>query len=147
MDLIKKKDYDKVYDTLYKNIYDENSCVMELTLKDFKYMNNKLYVFNKYFTIPGMILFYAPWCKTCKNLSDGIIEIAYSKINTFHIGSVNVENIEMRNDVLSSLAKVKYYPTIKMIQKDGSLKDYDGKLTIDNLLFYINSIIEQEYEL
>jgi hypothetical protein len=36
MDLIKKKDYDKVYDTLYKNIYDENSCVMELTFKDFK---------------------------------------------------------------------------------------------------------------
>jgi thiol-disulfide isomerase/thioredoxin len=143
MDLRKKKIFSKLYD----NMYDDNSCVLELTLHDFTYKQKKrnktLCVHHPYMKdIPGMIIFYAPWCKSCQSFSDEIIEIAYSKQNTFHIASVNVENIEHGNDILSSYAKIKYYPTLKMVQPDGSLTDYKGSKNIDNILYYINSIID-----
>jgi len=140
MNLEKKKEYSKMYD----NIYDENSCVTELTMRDFIYKDKKLYLRHKVFEgLPSLIVFYAPWCKSCQHLSDSIIEIAYLKQNTFRIGSVNAENIENGNDILCSHAKIKHYPTLKIVQSDGSLEDYKGTIHMDNILFYINTMIDE----
>lgn len=140
MNLGKKKVFSKLYD----NLYGENSCITELIWKDFTYKNKKLYLEHTLFKdIPGLIIFYAPWCKSCQSLSENIIEIAYLKQNTFRIGSVNVENIEDGNDILSSKAGIEHYPTLKIIQSDGSLRDYKGSIQMDNILFYINSMIDE----
>ena len=127
---------------LYKNIYGIEKEVPELKLSDFIYKNKKLYINSDHFSDrKGFIIFYAPWCKFCNQLSDLYIELALSNVNLFNFGAVNSENIEDGNDYLCAYANIKQLPTIKYINEDGSLEDYKHKYTADNLIYYINTNI------
>jgi thiol-disulfide isomerase/thioredoxin len=125
--------------SLYNNIFGKEKGILELTLKDFIYKDNKLYINNSYFyQNKGLIIFYSPLCKHCSNLSETLINIALSYLNLFGIGSVNTENIKDKNDYLSLYAKITKVPTIKYINEEGLLIDYPHSYTNDNFLFYIN---------
>ena len=127
---------------LNKNFYGEKVGILELTLKDFKYKNNKLYITNDYFSEKkGFIIFYAPWCQHCKKKSDLFINLALDNINLFNFGSVNYENIEMKNDLLCLYANIREFPTIKYIKSDGTLEDYKYSYDADNLIYFINTNI------
>jgi len=125
--------------SLYNNIFGEEKGILELTLKDFIYKDNKLYINNSYFyQNKGLIIFYSPLCKHCNKLSETLINIALSYLNLFGIGSVNTENIEDGNDYLSVYAKITDVPTIKYINEKGIIVDYPHSYNADNFLFYIN---------
>jgi thiol-disulfide isomerase/thioredoxin len=118
--------------------YSLEKGILELTLKDFKFTNNKLYINNKYFKdTKGFIIFYAPWCKFCNKLAPMLIDLALSNINIFEFGAVNSENIEGGNDKLCSYANISGFPTIKYIDTSGLLIDYKYEYKLDNLLYFI----------
>ena len=124
----------------YKNIYDIDFGVIELVLKDFTYVSKKLYITNEYFkNKKGFIVFYAPWCKYSKKISELIIDIALSYLNIICVGAVNIENLKDNNDMLSVYANIEKYPTIKIIGLNGILEDYNKEYNIDNLIYFINS--------
>ena len=137
---INKLNDDKL--NLYKDIYGNDKYIPELKYNDFIYKNKILYINNEYFSSKkGIIIFYAPWCSHCIKISELFIDLAYSNINLFSIGAVNSENIEEGNDKLSIYANIKYFPTLKIIDDDGSLKDYPYEYNADNLIYYINTHI------
>jgi len=98
------------------------------------YINNIIFENNK-----GLIIFYAPWCKSCKKNSELMTELALANINLFNFGSVNYENLEDKNDILCNYADIKKFPTIKYIGKNGELIDYQYEYTIDNLIYFVNT--------
>ena len=137
---INKKNNSKNY--LYKDLYGLDKSIIELKLKDFIYKNNKLYINNDYFTEnKGFIIFYTPWCKYCKKLSELLIDLALSNINIFNFGSVNLEDIENGNDYLGIYANITNIPTLKYISNDGELINYNYEYNSDNLIYYINTNI------
>lgn len=138
------KNNNNIKKTLFKDIYGEQKGVLELNLSNFIYNkdNKKLYINHDYFIDKkGLIIFYTPWCKHCKKISSLIINLALSNINLFYFGAVNTENLKDGNDYLAVYANVTKFPTIKIIDSDGSLIDYKYQYTPDNLLYYINTNI------
>ena len=125
--------------SFYKDIYGEEKGILELRLKDFKYINNKLYIKNKYFNDKkGFIIFYAPWCRHCNEISNLLIDLALANINIFNFGAINSENIKEGNDKVCIYENITKFPTIKYINNDGTLINYTNDYTIENLLYFIN---------
>ena len=134
MDIIKKNNNINKAKSLYKDIYGVEKGIIELNLSDFTYKNKILSINQN----KGLIIFYAPWCKYCKKISDLLIKLALSNINLFNIYAVNAENLEGGNDYVCTYAGIKEFPTLKYILEDGTLKDYEYEYTQDNLIYFIN---------
>ena len=119
-----------------QNLYTKYSGVIELTSDDFKMEKNRIIVINKNFKDKyGFIIFYAPWCPHCKNSVEMWSDLAIQFQHRFPIGAVNCEkkkNYEIRNK-----AKIKYYPTYKTVNKNGTLNNYKGLPQKDELIYYI----------
>jgi len=105
---------------LYKYNFDNK----KVNHKDFKKMN-------------GLITFYAPWCKHCKNMKDMWENLACTFKNQFVIAAVNVEDIDKDNGKLLKIFNISKYPTIKYVTKTGSVIKFDGIRNYDNLVYFI----------
>ena len=124
---------------LFKDIFGQEKGVLELKRADFKIKNKKIYINNDYFNEnKGFVVFYAPWCKHCLEFSTILTDLALSYMNVFPFGSVNCEDIEGGNDFLCNEFDIIKYPTLKIINNDGTLQDYIHEYTFDNLIYYIN---------
>ena len=138
----KKNNIEKIEENnIFKNIYGEEKGIIELTLSDFIYKNKKLYINNNFFNKKGFIIFYAPWCKHCNNISNLMLELADININIFPFGAVNSENIKDGNDYLCNYANILGFPTIFYINNDNLLLKYEYDYTSDNLIYFINTNI------
>jgi hypothetical protein len=71
-------------------------------------------------------------------MGDDYSELALTYKNIYPIGAVNTEDIKNNNDLLSSIANIIQYPTIKKISKDGLLENFDTEFNKNNILYYIN---------
>ncbi len=127
---------------MYEDMYDQNSGIIELKYKDFminKKTNNIQCIHPLFKDMNrGIIIFYAPWCQHCNNMYDDLIELSINYMNIFPIAVVNVEDLKNKNDELSSKANVTRYPTMKVLNKELYLEDYNNDLTKDNIIYYIN---------
>jgi len=122
-----------------KNIYGEDKGIIELKYKDFIIKNNKIFINNNFFDEnKGIIIFYAPWCSHCKQISDYLIDLALDNLNIFPIGAVNIEDTKNKNYKLTQISKIVQIPTIMYISKDGSLEKYNYDISIENLKYFIN---------
>lgn len=110
-----------------ENIYDKKSGVIELTKKDFKdgKIKNRKHA--------GLIAFYAPWCPHCRMMKEMWIELAYQFKNLFWIGAVNCE----KNRTLCIQHKIRQYPIIKYVNREGVLSDYTGSIQKDDFIYFI----------
>ncbi len=133
-----KKDDEEVI-PLYRNLFQSNNGVHELTFKDFYLDKNKLFIKNKFFPKnKGFVLFYAPWCSHCKKFKSDYENLALDYIQLFPFGAVNTENVKDENDKLRVSADVDKIPKLKIINKEGYLVDYDSNLNYDDLLYFLN---------
>ncbi len=127
---------------IFANIYGIKKGIIELTLKDFKYKNKKLYINNNYFKEnKGLIIFYSPLCIHCKKIAELLFNLAEANVNLFYFGAVNLDNIEDGNDYLGIYANITKIPTIKYIKKNKELENYQYEYNADNLIYYVNTNI------
>lgn len=127
---------------MYDDLYGQNTGIVELKYKDFTYdKKTKSLTCNhpafKNFK-KGIIIFYAPWCNHCINMYDDIIELSINYMNIFPIAVVNIEDLKNKNDILASYAYVTKYPTMKVLNKNLILENYNNDLSKDNITYYIN---------
>jgi thiol-disulfide isomerase/thioredoxin len=129
-------------DSLYKDLYGDNTSIIELKHKDFTYNKKTKSLQCKHPLFQniqrGLVIFYAPWCKHCNDMYDDLIELSINYMNVFPIAVVNIEDIQNKNDLLTIQAKVSRYPTMKVLNKDLYLEDYNNDLTKDNITYFIN---------
>jgi thiol-disulfide isomerase/thioredoxin len=136
--VIKKKEEDDII-PLYRNLFNKDNGVHELTLKDFYVDKKKLYLKNKNFVKnKGFVLFYAPWCSHCKKFKSDYENLALDYIQLYPFGAVNTENVKDENDKLRVFADVDKIPKLKVINKDGYLENFDSNLSYNDLLYYLN---------
>ena len=118
------------------NLYTKFSGVIELTSKDFNITKNKVTVINKEFEDKnGFINFYAPWCPHCKKMVEMWSDLAIQFKHKFIIAAVNCEkkeNYEIRNKL-----RIREYPTIKFVSKNGLLYNHKNGGTKDDFIYFI----------
>jgi thiol-disulfide isomerase/thioredoxin len=134
--------------TLYNDIYTYSEHVKELKgNKDFEYkvINNeeekRIKVINKLFNKKGFILFYAPWCKHCLKIDKTYDELASYYSPHYPFGSVNIEDVKNKNDILRIRAKVVKYPTLFKVTTKNTLKKIEMESDPSKLLEIINQEI------
>lgn len=117
-------------------LYSKFSGVIELNPKDFKMSKNKSILKNKNFiNKPGIIIFYADWCKHCQNSVEMWSDLALEFKNKFPIGAVQCD--AKKNEDLCIINKINYYPTIKLVNNKGELFDYKGSSNKDDIIYFI----------
>ena len=125
----------------FKNIYGEETGIIELKYKDFQINKSSIKIKNNFFdhnNYKGFIIFYAPWCKHCVELSSEFINLAQDNLYIFPIGAINIEDVKNKNDKLAQKFKIEQIPTVKYIDSKGIIKDYPYDISIENLRYFIN---------
>ena len=124
------------YESKFKDLYEIDSGVLELKYNDFIEKNKNYYLKGKNIK-EGIIIFYAPWCNHCKKMSNELKNLVSDYTNIFFIGVVNSEDITNKNDILSSIFKIKEYPTYFIIKNNKIIKLKEQFKNLDDINFYI----------
>jgi len=112
-----------------EDLYGDGSGVRELSSADFTASSDIL--LKDYIGKKGLVIFYQSWCGYCQRMSDDTKSAAQqiNKDKNF-IAAVNCG----KNEELADRVGVKSYPTIKLIGRDGSMEDYNGGRSADDLV-------------
>ena len=130
------------YKRMYGDLYENETSVVELKMKDFTYDKEHkiLRCIHPSFTPHkrGIIIFYAPWCPHCNKIYDDIVELSLNYLNIFPMGVVNIEDSDHKNELLTHYAEVTKYPTMKILDAEMIVRNYNNDITRDNITYYIN---------
>lgn len=111
-----------------------NRDVKELTIFDFKGDQLKS---NE--DLPGIVVFYAPWCKHCRDRVPLWNELATHFKKRIIVAVVNCE--DRYNQSLRWKLNIKKYPTVKYFKKDGILKPYLGDIDKNSLYNFVSDLL------
>lgn len=114
--------------------------IKELSDKDFSEKTIKQYKTE----IPGIILFYAPWCGHCKNFAPIYKDLAYKLHGHMSFYAVNCHN--KNSQKIARLCEIEGYPTLKYISTKGKISKEQCKVyaDIDSMLQYICKNVNAE---
>jgi thiol-disulfide isomerase/thioredoxin len=119
------------------NLYNKHMGITELTTNDFNIQNNIITTTNTLFNNKqGFVIFYAPWCKYCRETVSLWSYIALSYSNIFVITAVNCDS-SVNIDINNKLNIRRRFPTIKYVDKNNKLHNYKGNITKDELIYFI----------
>lgn len=128
-----------------KDYYRNDSSVIELDKSDFtaenKLINSQFH--NKF----GLLKVYADWCGHCKNMKQMLNFLATElKEEDFMIGALNYGSYEKDNKPESLKPTINSFPTLLMINYDGSIEKLpnnnsnDMNNILDNICYYTENI-------
>ena len=127
---------------MYDDLYGEHIGVKELKMRDFQYNEaTKLLTIQEpiYQQLKkGIIVFYAPWCPHCINMYDDVVEISITYSNIFPVMVVNIEDVKHHNDDLARYAKIKKYPSLRVVNQEGDVEETNVETTKEAIHYYIN---------
>ena len=110
---------------------------MKLKIKDFKLKDGK-YIIKKINDKPGLLLIYAPWCGYSKLILPEWDDFKKKYSKKYYIASLNVEEKNSGNKLISKKLGITGYPTIKYVNKDGIVGvNYDGERDIESFTKYL----------
>lgn len=121
-----------------QNLYNKDGSVVELTANSFD-LSQKKVVSPHFNGRMGLITIYAPWCGHCRKMVDTWKDLGSMFRYRFVMAALNVENDIGGNREVAHKFKVKQYPTVKFVDKNGKVKNFNGLLTRDDLLYFIGS--------
>lgn len=90
----------------------------------------------------GFLLIYADWCGYCKKFKPDYIKLDYQlneKKFSFPLFAIDDKAINSARKLGPAL-NFKGFPTIKVVNKDGSLADYKGERSATAMAEYIKSL-------
>ncbi len=108
-----------------KDLFDKTKKIIKLTDKDFK---NNIVIKSELKNNNGLLLVYANWCSHCQQMKNTWIQLSIISDKT----SICVLSSEKYPEVVENL-KVKGFPTIFEINKNGKLKMFSGNRDLLNL--------------
>lgn len=118
-----------------KDLYD-GKIVKSLKPSDFDFN-----IYNKTAKVKlpsGYIVFYAPWCGHCANPDFIEMWTKMSKVYAKHgLMAASYNCYRNGNEEFANQLGIRGYPTIKFVNSDGKLEDYEGSRDMISLGEYL----------
>lgn len=80
----------------------------------------------------GLIMFGTNWCPHCQHLKP-VIKALGKMDKSFVVGAVDCD----KQKIISDKLNVQGYPTLFIVKKNGSLKEYKGGRNLSNLVLHM----------
>lgn len=91
-----------------------------------------------------LINFHAPWCQHCKKLAPVFEKVAHH-LHVDRKWGVRVAIVDAsKEDELAKRFKIAGYPTIILLQPDGTFHVHKGARTFDNILDFVRRLVPKD---
>ena len=119
----------------------------DTNVKELKYKNIKISkkiiinsnIINKKY---GILIFYSPDCKHCKESVYLWSELS-NNFSNFNFFAYNIYDFDNKNEYLLKDISIPSLPKIMFVTKKGTLYQFKEKCDYDNLFYFINKKLKQ----